>query len=141
MDLAGWSLHDDKDRPGEANLSGSIAPGEFKVLVGDTDFTFGFGKGDAVRIFNGTELVDSYTYEVNANENWSRCPDATGDIEQGTRQTRGEANDCTVEPEPEAETQLVLNEVDSGPRRLGRVHQPRLGSPRHFRLRDPRQQR
>ncbi|MGI6786589.1 MAG: lamin tail domain-containing protein [Gleimia sp.] len=115
VDLTGWSLHDDKDCPGETDLSGSIAPGEFKVLVEGTDFTFGFGKGDTARLFNGEEIVDSYTYEVNANENWSRCPDGTGDFAQGTRQTLGEPNDCTVEPEPEVETQLVLNEVDSGP--------------------------
>ncbi|KGE99538.1 lamin tail domain-containing protein [Actinomyces sp. S4-C9] len=115
VDLTGWSLHDDKDRPGEADLSGSIASGEFKVLVEGTDFTFGFGKGDTARLFNGEELVDSYTYEVNANENWSRCPDGTGDFAQGIRQTLDEPNDCTVEPEPEVETQLVLNEVDSGP--------------------------
>lgn len=115
VDLTGWSLHDDKDRPGDANLTGAIAPGEFKVLVEGTDFTFGFGKGDTARLFNGEELVDSYTYEVTATENWSRCPDGTGDFAPGTRQTLGEPNDCTVEPEPEIETQLVLNEVDSAP--------------------------
>ncbi|EPD29490.1 lamin tail domain-containing protein [Gleimia europaea] len=94
VDLTGWSLHDDKDRPGEADMSGSIAPGEFKVLVEGTDFTFGFGKGDTARLFNGEELVDSYTYEVNANENWSRCPDGTGEFVDVAITTKGQLNAC-----------------------------------------------
>ncbi|MDO5025310.1 MAG: lamin tail domain-containing protein [Trueperella sp.] len=119
VDLTGWSLHDDKDRPGKGDLSGTIAPGEYRVLVEDVDFTFGFGKGDTPRLFNGTELVDSYTYQVTATENWSRCPDGTGDFAPGTRQTLGAANDCTPQPAPEPEpapaARLVLNEVDSAP--------------------------
>ena len=94
VDLTGWSLHDDKDRPGEADMSGSIAPGEFKVLVEGTDFTLGFGKGDTARLFNGEELVDSYTYEVNANENWSRCPDGTGEFVDVAITTKGQLNAC-----------------------------------------------
>lgn len=128
VDLAGWSLHDEKDRPGEGDLTGTIAPGEYLVLVNKTDFDFGLGKGDSVRLFNATELVDSYTYVVTATENWSRCPDGTGDFAPGTELTLGAPNNCTpvTEPAPEpgpepapepapAAAQLVLNEIDSSP--------------------------
>ncbi|MDO5049942.1 MAG: lamin tail domain-containing protein [Actinomycetaceae bacterium] len=119
VDLTGWSLHDNKDQPGEGDLTGTIDPGEYKVFAEDVDFTFGLGKGDAVRLMNGTDEVDSYTYEVNATENWSRCPDGTGDFAQGTKQTLGQKNDCTPLPEPEPEpapvARLVLNEIDSSP--------------------------
>ncbi|UQN15013.1 lamin tail domain-containing protein [Gulosibacter sp. ACHW.36C] len=117
VDLAGWSVHDDKDRPGEGELSGSIAPGEFLVLNADVEFTFGLGKGDSVVLkdASGAE-VDRLDYENTAPlADWSRCEDGTGAWAPGTEVTLGAANNCEpveVEPTP---AELILNEIDSSP--------------------------
>ncbi|WP_282852146.1 lamin tail domain-containing protein [Gulosibacter sediminis] len=117
VDLAGWSVHDDKDRPGEGDLSGSLAPGEYLVLNADVDFTFGLGKGDSVVLkdASGAE-IDRLDYENTAPlADWSRCEDGTGDWAPGTEVTLGAANNCEpveVEPTP---AELILNEIDSSP--------------------------
>ena len=117
VDLTGWSVHDDKDRPGEGDLTGTIAPGEFLVLVKGADFTFGLGKGDEVRLVNADgELVDALAYEATAPlGDWSRCPDGTGEWAHAGQVTAGGPNNCEQpEVEPVAGT-IVINEIDSAP--------------------------
>lgn len=117
VDLTGWSIHDDKERPGEGDLSGTLEPGEYLVLVNDVDFMFGLGKGDSVRLMNAEgEFVDQYAYEATAPlGDWSRCPDGTGDFAHGGEVTLGGPNNCE-QPTPEpVDGNIVINEIDSAP--------------------------
>lgn len=115
-DLAGWSVHDDKDRPGEGDLAGTLEPGAYLVLEKDVDFGFGLGKGDSVRLVNNEGVfVDTFTYEATAPEGaWSRCPDGTGQWAHSLV-TLGAANNCNIPaPEP-VDGAIVINEIDSAP--------------------------
>jgi hypothetical protein len=124
VDLAGWSLHDDKDRTGKGTISGTLEPGEFVVYTqledGEGDFDFGLGKGDSVVLKNaeGT-VVDQLDYKATASRaDWSRCPDGTGDFAAATQLTLGAANICTSaesDSDDEAAQLLVINEIDSSP--------------------------
>lgn len=117
VDLTGWSVHDENDRPGEGDLSGSIAPGEYLALTNDVDFFFGLGKGDSVVLKDATGAeVDRLDYENTAPlADWSRCPDGTGAWAAGTEVTLGAANNCEPIEAPATEAQLILNEIDSSP--------------------------
>ncbi|WP_158524608.1 lamin tail domain-containing protein [Auritidibacter sp. NML100628] len=117
VDLTGYSVHDDKDRPGEGDLTGSLAPGEFLVLTKDKDFSFGLGKGDSVslRDASGAE-IDRLDYEATSPiANFSRCPDGTGEFQHGTKTTLGAPNNCEPVAEIPTPGELVLNEIDSSP--------------------------
>lgn len=120
VDISGWSLHDDKDRPGEADIPEGtvVGPGEYFVMLGDEqDFPFGLGKGDSVVLKNAAgAVVDRLDYENTAPiAVWARCPDGTGDWAHADELTLGGPNDCE-QPEPEpVDAELVLNEIDSGP--------------------------
>ncbi|CAM4084797.1 lamin tail domain-containing protein [Helcobacillus massiliensis] len=122
VDLDGWSLHDDKDRPGLGDLHGTLEPGEYLVLTqvddaGNGDFDFGLGKGDRVEIRDADgAVVDSYMYDATAPLGaWARCGDGIGDWAHATRVTLGGANDCTADtPEPSSGS-MAINEIDSAP--------------------------
>lgn len=115
VDLSGWIVKDDNDSRTDALPAGTtIEPGAYLVLTQDVDFTFGLGNGDAARIFDAAgTLIDGHTFPSHSNPSWSRCPDGTGEFLQAASVTLGAANDCAVEL-PDA-SNLVLNEVDSGP--------------------------
>lgn len=116
--IGGWSLHDDKDRPGEGEIPAGteIAPGEYFVMTGDdVDFTFGLGKGDQVRLKDASgNVVEAMAYEnTSPTMIFARCPDGIGTWQHATELTLGAANNC--DPVEAAEAALVLNEIDSGP--------------------------
>ncbi|HHW83701.1 MAG TPA: lamin tail domain-containing protein [Actinomycetales bacterium] len=115
VDLSGWVVKDDNDSRTDALPAGTtIEAGGYLVLTQGIHFDFGLGNGDAARLYlpDGT-LVDGHTFPSHSNPSWSRCPDGTGDFIQGNSVTLGGPNDCAVEQVDSSN--LVLNEVDSGP--------------------------
>jgi hypothetical protein len=99
-----------------------VAAGGCLVLDNGTNFLYGLGKGDSVRLYDtdGTTLLDSTTWPAgtHANPSWGRCPDASGEFALTQSATKGAANDCVpetpVDPYPEPGTpQVVINEVES----------------------------
>lgn len=114
-DLSGWRVADDKrDAFGTLPTGTTIPAGGFLMLVKDTDFPFGLGKGDEVVLFDasGTE-VDAYAYANTAPlAIWARCPDGTDAWAPATVATPGAANDCTPATQPGS---ILINEIDSQP--------------------------
>lgn len=129
LDVSGVVVADENDEEQYTIPAGTtIAAGGYLVLVGETDFTYGLGKGDSVRLFvAGTAntasatAFESYTWPNNhAAITFGRCPDGTGEFAETTAATPGAANTCgTVTPEePVAEpdelsTTLAINEIES----------------------------
>ncbi|TPX05138.1 lamin tail domain-containing protein, partial [Schumannella luteola] len=97
-----------------------VAAGGYLVLDNGTNFLYGLGKGDSVRLYDtdGTTLLDSTTWPsgTHASPSWGRCPDASGDFAITQSATKGAANDCVpetpVDPEPTT-ANVVINEVES----------------------------
>ncbi len=124
IDLAGWTIADDKrDSTGAAPAGTVLAPGEYVVLVKDLDFPFGLGKGDEVALFDPSgALVDSYAYDNTAPLGaWARCPDGTGAWAPATVVTPGGSNDCAIAP---VAGSILINEVDSQPADWVEFHNP-----------------
>ncbi len=115
VDLTGWRVADDKRTEFGDLAAGTMIPaGGFVMLVKDTDFPFGLGKGDEVVLYDasGTE-VDAYAYANTAPlAIWARCPDGTDAWAPATVATPGAANDCAPIPTPGS---VVINEIDSQP--------------------------
>jgi len=100
-----------------------LAPGAYLLLSKDTDFSFGLGKGDSVRLFStgttdfsGATPFDATTWPADNHTvpSWGRCPDGIGDFAMTTAATPGAVNDCS-EPEPEVGSvdDIVINEIES----------------------------
>ncbi len=115
VDLTGWRVADDKRTEFGNVAAGTMIPaGGFVMLVKDTDFPFGLGKGDEVVLYDasGTE-VDAYAYANTAPlAIWARCPDGTDAWAPATVATPGAANDCATVVEPGS---ILINEIDSQP--------------------------
>ena len=130
VDLSDWTFTDDKtdrdDDRGRFEPGTVIEPGQLLLLWGEGHaeeaFGFGLGGGDAVNLFDGAgEVVDAHTYPDHAGDGltWSRVPDGTGAFATALA-TPGEFNaeatdpeDPEVPTEPEVESPIVINEVES----------------------------
>ena len=93
-----------------------VAAGGYLVLDNGTNFAFGLGKGDSVRLFDtdGTTLIDSTTWpaDTHTTPSWGRC--GTGDFAFTAAATKGAANDCTsTEPTDPGTVTVKINEVES----------------------------
>ncbi|MDO5495124.1 MAG: lamin tail domain-containing protein, partial [bacterium] len=115
VDLSGWLIKDDNDERTDSLPAGTtLEPGAYLVLTQGVHFDFGLGNGDAARLYDSAgTLVDGHSFPSHSNPSWSRCPDGTGEFLQANSVTLGAANDCEVEQVDSSN--LVLNEVDSGP--------------------------
>ena len=87
IDLSTFYLGDNTVPVAAEVLTGTIAKGTYKVLLKDTDFTFGLGKSaDSVILYsdNGITVVDSVTWAQDffsaAGTTYGRSPDGTGDF-------------------------------------------------------------
>lgn len=119
VDISGWYLTDDKGQErktgGETTplAEGTVLkPGEYLVLKGDVDFTFGLGKADTATLYDGNgNQIDSYAYTSVAAGTWSRQSDGSfADVAA----TPGAANAAPVPPSTSTAS-LVLNEINSSP--------------------------
>ncbi|PZQ91973.1 MAG: cell wall protein [Leifsonia xyli] len=96
-----------------------VAGGGYLVLDNGTDFAYGLGKGDSVRLFatDGATLLDSTTWPAgtHASPSWGRCPDASGAFAMTVAATKGAANDCddSTPPVDPSTANVVINEAQS----------------------------
>ena len=101
-DLTGWYVADSDYDPATglpANkrfvLSGSLGVGEYRVLIKNTDHTFGLGKTGKLRFFNPSNtLVDTAEWTVSGSAEISFCrsPNGTGAFGTCASATFGAAN-------------------------------------------------
>jgi hypothetical protein len=107
VDISGLVLKDNDDTHAFTIASGTtIAAHGFMTF--DVNPSFGLGKGDSARLYDGTTLLDSTTWPANTHATtWGRCPDGTGDFGVMVA-TLGAANQCA--PDYSA---IKINEVKS----------------------------
>ena len=93
VDVSGWIVRDDDDSHSYRITSGtSLAAGAFLAL--DVDPSFGLGSADSARLFQGSTLVDSYSWTAHASTTYGRCADGVGAFTTTTAPTKGAANAC-----------------------------------------------
>jgi hypothetical protein len=111
VDISGLVLKDEKDvTPFTIPAGTTVDAGAFVVFANPTSFAFGLGKGDSVRLFDGTTLLDSTTWPLDTHANtWGRCADGTGPFVV-TAPTFGEPNACVPDP-----TKVKINELKTNP--------------------------
>lgn len=71
----------------------TINAGAF-FIIDQSSLGYDLGASDAVRVFTGTTLVDSYTWTTHAAITYGRCPDGTGAFISTVAPTKGTANQC-----------------------------------------------
>ncbi|WP_127473348.1 lamin tail domain-containing protein [Microbacterium sulfonylureivorans] len=92
VDASGLMIRDSEDDHTFTVPAGTtIAPGAY--LVVDT-LGYGLGGGDSVRLFDGSTLLDAYSWTAHAAHTYGRCPDPRGDFAATTGATRGAQNLC-----------------------------------------------
>lgn len=113
LDIGGLGIKDDNDsRTYQIPAGTTLAPGAFFVvdvdaLPGGEDF--GLGSADMVRLFNGDDLIDSFSWTGgHAATTYGRCPSGLGDFVVTASSTKGAANDCIVPAGV-----IVINEIES----------------------------
>jgi hypothetical protein len=106
VDISGLVLKDEKDStPFTIPAGTTIAAKGYEVFTG---FTFGLGKGDSARLFDGTTLLDTTTWPASTHaDTWGRCPDGIGAFGV-TSATFGAENICRADP-----TAVKINEIES----------------------------
>ncbi|WP_328584458.1 lamin tail domain-containing protein [Streptomyces sp. NBC_00370] len=93
VDVSGWLVKDnDDDHSYKIAKKTTLAAGAFLAL--DVDPSFGLGSEDSARLYNGSTLVDSYSWDDHADTTYGRCPDGTGAFTTTTTPTKGKANAC-----------------------------------------------
>ena len=93
VDVSGWVVKDNDDSHSYTISSGtSLAPGAFLAL--DVESSYGLGSPDSARLFQGSTLIDSYTWTDHADTTYGRCPDGTGGFTTTVAPTKGAANSC-----------------------------------------------
>lgn len=94
-DVSGWVVKDDDDGHSFKIPSGT-ALGAGAHLALDVESAYGLGSSDSVRLFNGSTLVDSYSWTAQAGTTYGRCPDGTGAFTTTAAVTKGAPNSCAV---------------------------------------------
>jgi len=110
VSLSGWALTDsDPEHLESLPATLSIPSGGHVVLVKGTDFAFGIGKEDTVKLIGAGGLVaDETTWldgEVIEGTSWGRFPNGTGPFQTLAFPTPGSAN--TVEGEAECGNNII----------------------------------
>jgi hypothetical protein len=113
VDISGLVIRDSEEVNAFTIPAGTVLAAKayavFAVNVKDsTTAKVGLGKGDSVRLFDGTTLLDSTTWPTGTHATtWGRCPDGTGPFGV-TAASLGAANQCIADP-----TRIRINEVRS----------------------------
>jgi hypothetical protein len=94
LDVSGIIVKDSDDTNSYAIPAGTmIAANGYLVLERET-LGFGLSGSDAVRLFEGTELIDQTSWTAHADATWGRCPDVSGAFGGTYSSTKGAANIC-----------------------------------------------
>lgn len=108
IDVSGYVLSDNSDDHRYTLPAGSvIAPGAYLTIgIATVPGGFGLGGADAVRLFNGLELVDSKSWESHSPTSIGRCADGIGGFTDTAAPTKNAANDCPL-------PKVLINEIKS----------------------------
>ncbi|HEX7669728.1 MAG TPA: lamin tail domain-containing protein [Polyangiaceae bacterium] len=95
-DISGWKFKDNDDSHAFYVLpAGTIVPAGGFYVMEVAQFGFGLGGNDSARLFDPSgNLVDSYSWTVDAATTYGRCPDGTGAFVTTASVTKGSANAC-----------------------------------------------
>lgn len=96
LDVSGIVVKDDDDTHVYTVADGTtITAGGYLVI---DDLTFGLGKADSVRLFDGGDLIDSTTWgPEHPLPSWGRCVDTSGTFAITAAATPGAPNQCAGE--------------------------------------------
>lgn len=109
VDLGGLQVLDSEDDHVLTIPEGTVlAAGGFHVIE-EPLLSFGLGGTDAVRVLDGTTVVDTYAWEGHAEHTYGRFPDGTGAVTTTAEATKGAPNRVDVGTLPS----VVVNEVES----------------------------
>ncbi len=114
LDVSGIVVKDDDDAHEHVIGDGTSIPANDYLVI--DDLGFGLGKDDAVRVFDGDNLVDSTTWgNSHAASTWGRCADTTGAFAVTSEPTPGATNVCpgeiAVSPWPGSPDAHVVDSV------------------------------
>jgi hypothetical protein len=95
-DVGGFVVRDNGAIPGYTIPAGTTIPVGGYLVLDESQFGFGLGGADDVRLFapGGTTLVDSYTWTAHAATTYGRCPNGSGPFVTTTEPTKGLVNRC-----------------------------------------------
>lgn len=125
ISLKGWYILDDDDNHEVTSLGDITIPaGGYVVLTEDSEFKFGLGKNDQVRLFTADgRLTDKFAWESHTKGKvWAREDDGTWQINDPTPGANNsstpttqpaEETDTNTPSERSAITEVVINEVES----------------------------
>lgn len=96
LDVSGIVIKDDDDSHVYTIAEGTtIAANGYLVIE---DLSFGLGKADSVRLFEGDELIDSTSWgPEHPLPSWGRCVDTSGSFAVTAEATKGAPNFCEGE--------------------------------------------
>ena len=92
VSVAGWTLKDNGDADAFTIPADTTVPGNGHLAL-DT-FAFGLGGTDSARLFDGSTLIDSYSWTTEATTTYGRCKDGLGDFTTTVSGTKGTTNAC-----------------------------------------------
>lgn len=93
LDISGIVIKDDDDNHAYTIPDGTVIPAGGFIVFDETEFGFGLGKGDQVRLFENGILIASTTWPEHTNPTWGLYPDVNGTKYQNTAEaTPGEPN-------------------------------------------------
>lgn len=107
IDLSRFGLKDNDDTRDFTIAAGTILEAGSFLVLDDTEFDYGLGGDDEVRLYapDGVTIVASYGWAAHAPTTYGRCPDGDGDFLVTTVSTRGAPNLCLAD--------VRINEIES----------------------------
>lgn len=99
LDISGIVVKDNNDENSYTIPDGTVVPARgYYVLESEADFSFGLGKADSVRLFEGENLINATTWgPEHPLPSWGRCTDTTGNFAVTAEATKGAPNVCVGE--------------------------------------------
>lgn len=100
LDISGLVIKDDDDTHSYTIPAGTSIPANGFLVLDDTQFGFGLGKDDHVRIFEDGRLIQNTAWTGHTNPTWGLYPDVNGKEYRSTQvATPGAANKYADIPE------------------------------------------
>ncbi|MEG0275794.1 MAG: lamin tail domain-containing protein [Coprobacillus sp.] len=100
LDISGLVIKDSEDTHSYTIPTGTTIPANGYKVIYKSEFNFGLGKDDSVRLYENTNLIESATWTGDTNPTWGLYPDVNGKEYRSTKEaTPGAANKFSDIPE------------------------------------------
>ena len=100
IDVSGIVIKDDDDTHVYTIPEGTTIPANGFLVIDENELGFGFGKGDSVRLYEGSMLLGSTNWSEHTDPTWGLYPDANGNEYRNTKEaTPGGINKYSDIPE------------------------------------------